>query len=94
MSLFSLDGVFIKHVGAALLSDWSDNDISFGAGDEIIAADCNNHRSCVFSPDGDTLIKTWGSQGTAAGQFQYPKALAVSGLYLYVMDNTCVQVFE
>ncbi len=68
--------------------------MSFGSGGEIIVADNGNHRICVFSPVGDTLIKTWGSQGTAAGQFHHPSALAVSGSYLYVMDDTRVQVFE
>ena len=68
--------------------------LGIGAGDEVIVADVGGHRICVFSPDGDTLIKTWGSVGTAAGQFQQPKALAVAGSYLYVMDDTRVQVFE
>ena len=93
LSLFTVNGVFMKHIGACVLScDW--NDISFGAGGEIIVADSGNHRICVLSPDGDTCIKTWGSEGTAAGQFQYPKALAVLGSHLYVMDRTRVQVFE
>jgi DNA-binding beta-propeller fold protein YncE len=96
LSLFTVDGVFMKHIGADIVDYWSNNDVSFGAGDEIIVADSGNNRICVFSPDGDTLIKTWGSYGTAAGQFEYPIALAVSGSYLYVMDNlkTRVQVFE
>ena len=83
----------MKHIGAgALAYDWKD--VSFGAGGEIIVADSGNHRICVFSPDGDTLVKTTGSYGTAAGQFECPLVLAVSGWYLYVMDNTRVQVFE
>ena len=93
LSLFTVDGVFVKHIGAGILSV-SFNDVSFDAGDEIIVADSGNNRICVFSPDGDTLIKTWGSQGTAAGTFEYPRALAVSGSYLYVLDKTRVQVFE
>jgi DNA-binding beta-propeller fold protein YncE len=93
LSLFTVDGVFVKHIGAGELAK-GPKDVSFGAGGEIIVADSGNHRICVFSPDGDTLIRTWGSYGTAAGQFEYPRALAVSGLYLYVMDHTRVQVFE
>jgi DNA-binding beta-propeller fold protein YncE len=93
LSLFTVDGVFMKHIGVGVLSDY-DKDVSFGAGGEIIVADSDNHRICVFSPDGDTLIKTWGSQGSAACEFDYPTALAVSGSYLYVMDKTRVQVFE
>ncbi len=83
----------MKHIGVSVISyDWTD--ASFGAGGEIIVADSNTDRICVFSPDGDTLIKTWRSQGTAAGQFEYPQTLAVSGPYLYVMDNKRVHVFE
>jgi DNA-binding beta-propeller fold protein YncE len=93
LSLFTVDGVFIKHIGARVLSDGL-KDVSFGTGGEIIVADSTNHRICVFSPDGDTLIKTWGSYRTAVRQFDFPKALAVSGSYLYVMDKTRVQVFQ
>jgi hypothetical protein len=93
LSLFTVDGVFMKHIGAGALADgW--RDVSFGAGGEIIVADRHKHRICVFSSDGDTLIKTWGSHGTAAGQFIFPTALAVSGSYLYVIDDTRVHVFE
>jgi len=62
LSLFTVDGVFLKHVGAGVLADGI-KDVSFGAGGEIIVADCDNNRICVFSSDGDTLIKTWGSEG-------------------------------
>ena len=80
LSLFTVDGVFkfVKRVGAGVGSDGY-NDVSFGAGGEIIVADCDNSCICVFSPDGDTLIKAWGSKGAAAGQFEYPTALAVFG---------------
>ncbi len=93
LSLFTVNGVFMKHIGAGLLANGNKN-VSFSACGEIIVADCDNHCICVFSPDGDTLIKTWGSQGTAAGQFYFPAALAISGSYLYVMDGSCVEVFE
>ena len=93
LSLFSEDGVFIKHIGAGILASGY-KDVSFGAGGEIIVADWGSHRICLFSPDGGTLIKTWGSRGTAAGEIYYPSALVVSGSYLYVMDKTRVQVFE
>jgi DNA-binding beta-propeller fold protein YncE len=97
LSLFTVVGVFVKHIGAGVLHvhAWgSYNDVSLGAGGEIIVADSRNHRICVFSPNGDTLINTWGSRGTADGQFEYPDALAVSGSYLFVMDKSRVQVFE
>ena len=84
----------MKHIGSGIFSDWSHNDVSIGCDCEIIVADSGNDCICVLSPDGDTLIKTWGSYGSAVGQFQFPNALAVSGSYLYVMDKTRVQVFE
>ena len=91
LSLFTAAGVCMKHIGASN----GDKDVSCGGGGEIIiVAGSGNDRICVFSPDGDTLIKTWGSRGTAAGQFIFPGALAVSGSYLYVMDGPRVQVFE
>ena len=93
LSLFTVDGIFVRHIGVGVLGDgWMD--VTFGAGGDIIVADCDNHRICVFSPDGDTLMKTWGSEGTEDCQFHSPQALAVSGTYLYVMDRTRVQVFE
>ncbi len=93
MSLFTVDGVFMKYIGADVLADgWKD--VAFGAGGEVIVADWA--RICVFSLDGDTLIKTWGSHGTAStgSQFDSSLVLAVSGSYLYVMDETRVQVFQ
>ena len=91
--VFTVEGVFVKRICTGILSK-GDKDVSFGAGGEIIVADKDKHRICVFSPDGATLIKIWGSRGTTAGEFQYPNVLAVSGSYLYVMDKTRVQVFQ
>jgi hypothetical protein len=93
LSLFTVDGVFAKHIGANALSAY-DKDVSFGAGGEILVAEQVNHRIRVFSPDGDTVIKAWAAWGTTAGKFTYPKTLAVSGSYLFVMDITRVHVFE
>ena len=78
LSLFTVDGVFMKHFGAGtgiLGIRW--NDVLFGACGEILVADRDNDRIFVFSPDDHILIKTWGSKGTAAGEFEFPKALAV-----------------
>ena len=62
---------------------------------EIIVADVNSHRVAVFSPDGKSLVRSWGSKGTEDGEFRYPTALAVAGSRLYVMDRSSprVQVF-
>jgi hypothetical protein len=93
LSLFTVDGSFLKHIGVGMLSTCLRNDIEFGAGGEIIVADSRNNCICVFSSDGDTLLKSWGSKGCSPAEFQYPVALAVAGPQLFVMDNTRVQVF-
>jgi DNA-binding beta-propeller fold protein YncE len=93
LSLFSIDGVFMRNIGSGVLGD-GDKDVAFGADGNIVTADYKNHRICVFSPDEGTLLNTWGTQDTLFGKFNLPHALAVSGSFLYVMDNTRVQVFE
>lgn len=94
LSLFTASGVFIKHIGVGLLGGEAINDVTFGAGDEIIVADHKNNCVRVFSSDGNILIKSWGSAGTTDGLFVQPWTLAVSGSLLYVVDETRVQVFE
>ena len=66
-----------------------------GSGD-VIVADCWANRICVFSADGRTLLRTWGTEGTADGQFRNPTALALVGNKLFVLDcdSPRVQVFE
>lgn len=84
----------MKLVGADQLG-WGNSCVLFEEGNgNIIVSDRNNHRVCVFSPDGDTFVTTFGSRGTRAGQFLRPEALALTCLQLFVMDEARVQVFE
>ena len=85
LTLFSSDGMLLKRIGAGLLAA-GPKDVSFGAGGEIIAADCGNHCISVFSADGDTLIKTLGEARTVDALFKFPNSLAVAGSFLFVMD--------
>jgi len=94
LSMFTVDGVFIKHIAVGILGNDSSNDVCFGAGGDIVVSDCEHHRIRVFASDTHSQVKMWGFHGSDAGQFTYPTALTVSGSYLYVLDDTRVQVFE
>ncbi len=93
--LFTTDGVLLNQIGADALSEGANlNAVAFGLDNNIIVADPTNSRIYVFSLSNGSLRRTLGSYGSAAGQFMFPKALAVSGSYLYVLDFDRVQVFE
>jgi hypothetical protein len=85
----------VKHIGTGVVGLYH-NDVQFALNGELLVADYSNHRVCVFSADGDTLLRTWGTQGTADGQFQNPTALALADSKLFVLDygSARVQVFE
>jgi hypothetical protein len=98
LSMFRVsDGGFVKHIGAGVVADGS-KDVQFAPNGELLLADCNSHRVCVFSADNDTLLRTWGTQGSADGQYEYryPTALALADSKLFVLDRFGgrVQVFE
>ena len=91
--MFTVDGVFVKHVGVGVLS--GNCDVDFTTDGRIIVADEHNHRVCIFAADG-VMTSSWGTEGTSDGQFKYPTALAVSGGKLLVLDegSSRVQVFD
>jgi len=97
LSTFTVDGVFVKHIGVGVLGVLGDGDcdVDFAADGRIIVADWWNNRVCIFAADG-VMTSSWGSKGTSDGQFHYPTALAVSGGKLYVLDggSARVQVFD
>jgi tripartite motif-containing protein 71 len=96
VSMFRVsNGGFVKHIGAGVLSD-GNKDVQFTSSGELLVADSRNHRVCVFSADGDTLLRTWGTKGSADGQFQHPSALVLVGSKLFVLDYSSarVQLFE
>ena len=74
----------------------SHSDIRIARSGDVIVADCAAHRICVFSADGRTLLRTWGTRGFEDGQPRrcYPTALALVDDKLFVLDCWGVQVFE
>ena len=61
------DGAFVNFYCEGLISDSGSNDVEITPSGEVIVADCNANRVCVFSADGRTLLRTWGREGTTDG---------------------------
>jgi DNA-binding beta-propeller fold protein YncE len=96
LSMFrASDGGFVKHIGAGVVADGF-KDVEFDPSGELLVADYSNCRVCVFSTDGDTLLRTCGVEGSAAGQLYCPGSLALADSKLFVLDHkgARVQVFE
>ena len=89
------DGSFVDFYCEGQVSE-SNKDVEIVSSGEVIVADPRAHRVCVFSVDGRTLLRTWGTEGSADGQFRSPTALALVGRKLFVLDQSSarVQVFE
>jgi len=60
--------------------------LAVGEDGNIYVLDSGNHRVQVFDMDGD-FLRTWGSFGPEAGQFNEPWGIAVDGDYVYVADT-------
>jgi hypothetical protein len=96
LSMFrASDGGFVKHIGAGVVAD-GNKDVQFALNGELLVGDSGNHRVCVFSPDGYTLLRAWGTHGRADGQFMRPTALALADSKLFVLEyhRARVQVFQ
>lgn len=93
LSLFSITGAFVKHIGVGTVVDGC-KDVSFVTSGEIVVADFAQNRICVFSSDGDQLLKCWNADAAASIVLNSPSGLAVAGTRMYVMDNSRVLVFE
>jgi hypothetical protein len=63
VSVFTVDGTLIRHVGVGVLRD--PVGVACSAYDELVVADMGNHRVCVFSVDGDVVV-TLGSGDVTA----------------------------
>ena len=71
--------------------------VSIGPDGNVYVPDTHYHRIVVYSPDGK-LLRMWGSEGRAPGQFIYPTDVAWdSNGHLFVSeygDNDRIQVFD
>lgn len=94
VSKFTVEGAFVRCIGVGELKQ--PFDVELPSNGDILVADRGNHRICVFSSDGSTLLRSFGSQGETPGKFNFPIALAVHGKQLYVLDRDTarVQVFN
>ena len=69
-------------------------DVSIDSNNTVYVCDSNNHRICIFDFNG-TLLHSFGSNGTAPGQFDFPCGIAIdeNGLiYVSDKDNDRVQI--
>ena len=81
----SADGMFKRPMGVAV-----------GAGDEIVVADCDNHRVQVFDSNG-TFLRSFGRKGENDGEFNYPAGIAINkDRQIFVADrnNHRIQIFS
>lgn len=94
LSLFTLAGEFVRRVGVPTLK--FPTDVDFAPSGDMVVVDQEKHRVSLFPPDGSTMIRTFGSEGSSPGQFLRPTALAMQGGLLYVLDlaSARVQVFH
>ena len=93
VDVLTKDGLFVRQIGTGILQKpW---DVTVYNGTIFVAYGCNNCVA-VFSEDG-MLVRSIGSSGTRAGQFNLPTGVTVSpDGELYVSDccNHRIQVFS
>ena len=95
-TVMTVRGALVRHIGLGVL-EVGMNAVALTCTGEVVVADSNNHRICVFSGDDGTLLRTWGTRGKGDGQFSDTiEVLAVCGSRLYVPDfyTARIQVFE
>ncbi len=96
LSMFHVcDGSFVKHLGVGLVAD-GPKDVEFTTSGELLVADALSNRLCLFSADGNMLLRSWCVEGEPDGQLEFPVALAMAGSKLFVLDcyRPRVQVFD
>ncbi len=75
--------------GACLGQFLYPEDVTIDSDGNLLVVESSNARVQKFAPDG-TFISTFGSSGTASGQFNTPRGIASdpTGNYIYVMDGS------
>ena len=70
--------------------------VAVSGGDEIVVADCNNHRVQVFDSDG-TFLRSFGHKGENDGEFIYPTGIAINKdrqIFVADSDNNRIQILS
>ena len=94
LSVFTLAGEFVRCIGEGKLL--SALDVEFTDNGDVVTCDYFTGRISVFSADGSTLLRQWGGEADADGEFMHPTALAMCAGQPYVLYERSkrVQVFE
>ena len=91
------DGTFIAEWKGPDVGFYGPRRIAIGPDDSVYVLDQGRTRIVKFSPDGHVL-SSWGSKGSADGQFNDPTSVAVDSTSgkVYVADpiNKRIQVFD
>ena len=70
--------------------------VAVSDGDEIVVADCNNHRVQVFDSNG-TFLRFFGREGNYAGEFKYSVGVAINkdrNIFVADTNNHRIQIFS
>ena len=94
LSLFSVDGTFVKVIGTGVLGRFVSDVLCSGS--SVFVADRSNHRVCVFMLLSETNAFIRTLDIPANGELLYPTALSTYQNQLLVLDctNSWVHVFE
>lgn len=93
LSVFTLSGGFVRCLGVGLLNRPSHTEVASNG--DIVVSEIGGNRVCVLSPDGSSLLRSFGVKGNTNGSFRTPASLAMHDGKLYVLDadSDRVQVF-
>ena len=70
--------------------------VAVSDGDEIVVADCHNHRVQVFDSNG-TFLRSFGHKGENAGEFIFPVGIAIDkdrNIFVAENENNRIQIFS
>ena len=70
--------------------------VAVSDGDEIVVADCNNHRVQVFDSNG-TFLRSFGHKGENDREFIYPTGIAINKdrqIFVADSDNNRIQILS
>lgn len=95
LCMFTIAGAFVENIVDHDLNNGV-GDVEFTADGDIVVPDFGDHCVRIFSRSDGSLLRSWGTEGTADGEFSYPTAVAVHGNELFVLDmhSARVQVFH